>query len=52
MDTPQRKYHKEVELPAKIDPKEAKSSYKNGVLEVTLQKQKEEKPKGEPLEIE
>ena len=52
VDTPQRKYHKEVELPAKIDPKEAKSSYKNGVLEVTLQKQKEEKPKGEPLEIE
>jgi len=52
VDTPQRKYYKEVELPAKVNPKEAKSSYKNGVLEVTLQKQKAEKPKGEPLEIE
>ena len=51
VDTPQRKYYKEVELPAKVNPKEAKSSYKNGVLEVTLQKQKEQKPKGEPIEI-
>ena len=52
VDTRQRKYHKEVELPAKVDPKEAKSSYKNGVLEVTLQKQKEKKPKGESIKIE
>lgn len=52
VDTPQRKYHKEVELPAIVDPAKAKSSYKNGVLEVTLQKRKEEKPKGEPINIE
>jgi HSP20 family protein len=52
VDTPQRRYYKEVELPAKVYPKEAKSSYKNGVLEVTLQKRKEEKHKGEPIEIE
>ncbi len=52
VDTPQRKYYKEVELPAKVDPKEAESSYKNGVLEVALQKRKEEKPKGEPIKIE
>lgn len=52
VDTADRKYYKEVELPAKVDPKKAKSSYKNGVLEVTLQKQKERKPpKGEPIEI-
>jgi len=38
--------------PAKVDPKEAESSYKNGVLEVMLQKRKEEKPKGEPIKIE
>jgi len=50
VDTPQRKYHKEIELPTKVVSKEAKSSYKNGVLEVTLQKQKE-KPKGDPIEI-
>ena len=52
VDTPERKYYKEVELPAKVDPKKAKSSYKNGVLEVTLGKRKEEKPKGEPIKIE
>jgi len=52
VETPQRKYYKEVEMPAKIEPKQAKSSYKNGVLEVTVPKKKEEKPKGETIEIE
>ena len=52
VDTPQRKYYKEVELPVKVDPKKAKSSYKNGVLEVSLPKKEEEKPKGEPIKIE
>ena len=52
VDTPQRKYYKEVPTPAKIDPKKAKSSYKNGVLEVTVPRAKEEKPEGEPIEIE
>ncbi len=53
VDTPQRKYSKEVELPVKVDPKTAKSAYKNGVLEVTLTRAKEEeKPKGEPITIE
>jgi len=53
VDTPDRKYYKEVELPTSIDPKTARSVYKNGVLEVTLTKAKEEKkPKGEPIKIE
>ena len=52
VDTPDRKYYKEVELPAKVDPKGAKTSYKNGVLEVTLPKKEERKPKGEPIKIE
>ena len=52
VDTPERKYYKEVELPAKVDPKGAKTSYKNGVLEVTLPKKEERKPKGEPIKIE
>lgn len=51
VDTSQHKYYKEVELPSKVDPKQAKSSYKNGVLEVTLPKKKEEKPKGEPIKL-
>jgi len=53
VDTPKRKYFKEIEMPAKIDPKKAKTAYKNGVLEVTIPKGKEEKkPRGEPIEIE
>jgi len=53
VDTPKRKYFKDVELPAKVKIKEAKTVYKNGVLEVTLPKIEEEKrPKGEPIKIE
>ena len=52
VDTPQRKYYKEVKTPTKIEPKKAKSSYKNGALEITIPKKKEEKPKGETIEIE
>jgi len=51
VDTPRRKYYKEVELPANVEPRNAKSTYKNGVLEVTVQKKKEEKPIGEPIRI-
>jgi HSP20 family protein len=50
VDTPQRKYYKEITLPAKV--KEAKTQYKNGVLEVTMPKTAEmKKPKGEPIGI-
>ncbi len=52
VDTPDRKYFKEVELPAKVDIKKATSKYKNGVLDVTIPKKKEEKPKGETINIE
>ncbi len=53
VDTPKRKYFKEVEMPAKINPKEVKTKYRNGVLEVTMPKIKEKKkPKGEPIKIE
>jgi len=52
VDTPERKYYKEVKLPAKVDPKGAKTSYKNGVLEVTLPKKEGRKPKGEPIKVE
>jgi HSP20 family protein len=52
VNTPQRKYYKEVDLPANVDTNSAKSTYKNGVLEVILKKRKEEKPKGETIEVE
>ena len=53
VDTPKRRYFKEIQMPEKIDPKKAKTTYKNGVLEITLPKIKgKKKPKGEPIEIE
>jgi len=48
-----RKYFKEIDMPVKIDPKKAKTSYKNGVLEVTVPKVEERiKPNGEEIKIE
>jgi HSP20 family protein len=53
VDTPQYKYYKDVELPAKVRVKEASSSYKNGVLEVVLPKAEAgNKSKGEPIDVE
>ena len=43
VNDPERKYYKEIEIPSKIDPKKAKTSYKNGVLEVALPKIQEKK---------
>lgn len=47
VDTPQRKYHKELPLPEEVDPKTVRASYKNGVLEVRFKK----KGKGERIRI-
>lgn len=53
VDNPQRRYFKEVELPSKVKVREAKSQYKNGVLEVTLPKSTDKKPpKGESINVE
>ena len=52
VDTPERKYYKQIVIPSKIDPKKAKTSYKNGVLEVTLPKIEELPPDGEPIKVE
>jgi HSP20 family protein len=52
VDSSQRKYYKEVKLPAKVKVKEAKTGYKNGVLEVTFPKLKDElHRKGEPIHL-
>jgi HSP20 family molecular chaperone IbpA len=52
VETPEHKYYKEAALPAKVRVNEARTDYKNGVLEVTLPKtQEEKKPKGEPINI-
>jgi len=52
VDTEERKYHKELELPAEVEPKSARSTYKNGVLEVKLKKVEKKKPKGVSINIE
>lgn len=41
VDTSQLKYYKEVEQPVEITPKKVKSPYRNGVLEVTLPKKRQ-----------
>ena len=51
VDTPHYKYGKEIELPAKVKVKEAKSTYKNGVLEVILPKVESSNPKGETIDV-
>ncbi len=43
VDTPKRRFRRELRLPARVDPNSAVSSYKNGVLEVRLKKILEEK---------
>jgi len=51
VDTPERKYHKELILPATVDPKSARASYKNGVLEVRLKKLVKGTARGERISI-
>lgn len=52
VDSHERQYYKEVELPTKVDIKKATSKYKNGVLDITVPKKKEEQTKSEPMKIE
>lgn len=52
VDTEHYKYYKEVQLPAKVRIKDAKSTYKNGVLEIAIPKAETvQKPKGERIDI-
>jgi HSP20 family protein len=53
VDNPQRRYFKEVSLPVKVRVREAKSQYKNGVLEVSLPKADGDKSsRGESINVE
>jgi HSP20 family protein len=44
VDTPKRKYHKKVDLPCDVLPKTTKATYKNGVLDVVIQRRGKKKP--------
>src|SRR3954452_9784592 len=48
----QRKYHKVIDLPKQADIETARSTYNNGILEVTFDKREENKPKGKEIKIE
>jgi len=50
VDTEQRKYFKEVSLPAEVQPDSIEASFKNGVLDVTVKK-KEAARKGKRVNI-
>lgn len=47
----ERKYSKLVNLPCKVKPDSAKASYKNGVLEVTLERLEPKKETGKEIKI-
>ncbi len=51
VDTPKRKYFKEVKLPAKVETEKAISNYKNGVLDITVPKKTEKEAKSKDLKI-
>ena len=44
VDTPQRKYHKRLNLPCDVLPKTTKATYKNGVLDIVLKRREKKKP--------
>jgi HSP20 family protein len=47
----QRKYHKTIDLPQDANTETAKSTYNNGVLEITFGKKETAKPKGKEIKI-
>lgn len=51
VDTSKRKYFRELELAVEVDPDTSKASYKNGILELTLNRRKP-RAKGRAIRIE
>ena len=50
-EDPDRKYHKQIEVPNYIDVESGKSTYKNGILEITFKKREQIKRKGRKINI-
>jgi HSP20 family protein len=48
----QRKYHKIIDLPEQADIETARSVYNNGILEITFDQKKANKPAGKEIKIE
>ena len=50
-EDPNRKYHKQIEVPEDIDIESARSNYNNGVLEIIFKKKEQQKPQGRQINI-
>jgi len=52
VDTVARKYHKELELPCKVKSDITRATYKNGVLEVKLERAEKKKERAKRVKVE
>jgi HSP20 family protein len=46
VDSPKRKYHKRIDLPCNVKTKSTKATYKNGILDIVLDKKEKKKDSG------
>jgi HSP20 family protein len=51
-DDPQRNYHQVIDLPPEADIETARSTYRNGILEIIFSKKEQTKPKGKQVKVE
>jgi HSP20 family protein len=51
-EDPHKKYHRSFEIPAETDIETARSSYNNGILEITFNKKEQAKSKGKTIKVE
>jgi HSP20 family protein len=51
VDTELRKYHKDISLPEDVDPKSVSATYKNGVLDISVDRKEPPKPKSRKIDI-
>jgi HSP20 family protein len=51
-NTAQRKYRSVIELPPEADIETVRSTYNNGILEITFKKKEQTKPKGKEIKVE
>lgn len=52
VDTPQRRYFKEIPLNVDVDANSVKATYHNGVLDLTLKRRRKKEKKGKKVKIE
>jgi len=51
VDTPKKKYFKEIQLPVEVKTDEHKATYKNGILEITFRKVERKKPSTTKIQV-